>query len=297
MNRYWILAALALLGPTDAASAEYVLPLIGGGQVGQGTAPMKHADITFDGQDLQVQVDPSVATPVLRPLDQPNEFDPTEPWGVLGTKAYNFQYGWNPGGFIFLPTDSWIWIEQLDATPGLEVYQRPPASPAYDPIFGTDGSPVRWRWSGSMTHNVYAVEDPLLGLYEASYRVYLGRDSSGEPLAGYGAAEVTFQFIATPDVLAGDYNGDGKVDAADYTVWRGNVGQAVSLPGDTTPGTVDESDYATWRENFGASRDGGSSAAGASIVASVPEPASWLVVAMAAATLPLRRRGATTRRQ
>ncbi len=290
ITRYCLLVAVAGLCLVKSARAEYVLPQIGGGQVGQGSAPMKHADISFDGQNLEVQIDPTVATPVLRPLEPPNEFDLAEPWGVLGTKAYNFQYGWNPGGFILVPEGSWIWMEALAATPGLEVYQRPPASPAYDPIFGTDGSPARWRWNGSMTHNVYAVQDPVLSLYEADYRVYLGDDATGEPLPGYGAAEVTFWFIATPDVLDGDYNDDGQVDAADYTVWRDSLGMAVMLPGDTTPGTVDESDYTTWHDNFGNSRNSGSATTSAgSIVAAVPEPAGWLVAALAAmAVLPLR---------
>ena len=52
--------------------------------------------------------------------------------------------------------------------------------------------------------------------------------------------------------LQGDYNNDGKVDAADYTVWRDNVGTEVSLPNDLTPG-VDQSDHDVWKNNFGAS--------------------------------------------
>ena len=291
MNRYWIVALMAMLGLADGAAAGYVTPQIGGGQVGQGDAPMKHADITFDGQSLHVQVDPTVATPVLRPLTEPNEFDPAQLWSVLGTKAYNFQYGWNPGGFMMVPSGSWIWVEQLSATPGLEVYQRPPATPAYDPIFGTDGSSTRWRWNGAMTHNVYAVQDPAFVLYEANYRVYLGNDVTGEPLSGYGAAEVTFQF-AVPTVLEGDYNGDGVVDAADYTVWRDNFGLPVTLPGDTTPGTVDDADFAAWRENYGAT-SGSRSTVGAvvGLAAAVPEPASWLAALLAAAAVvvPLRR--------
>src|SRR6185312_17357290 len=41
---------------------------------------------------------------------------------------------------------------------------------------------------------------------------------------------------------AGDYNGNGVVDAADYVVWR-NGGS----PNPNSPG-----DYSTWRANFGA---------------------------------------------
>ena len=60
----------------------------------------------------------------------------------------------------------------------------------------------------------------------------------------------------TPDVVPdflGDYNGNGVIDAADYTTWRDAMtAGATSLLNDPTPGTVDESDYMYWRENFGA---------------------------------------------
>lgn len=56
--------------------------------------------------------------------------------------------------------------------------------------------------------------------------------------------------------LPGDYNGNGIVDAADYVVWRKNVGQSNTLPGDVSPGSVDASDYNVWRSNFGATAGG-----------------------------------------
>lgn len=68
--------------------------------------------------------------------------------------------------------------------------------------------------------------------------------------------------------LAGDYNEDGTVDAADYTVWRDNLGQAIVLPNeDATPGMVTQEDYDVWKANFGAVLGAGSGS-----LASVPEP-------------------------
>ena len=55
--------------------------------------------------------------------------------------------------------------------------------------------------------------------------------------------------------LVGDFNGDLKVDAADYTVWRDSLGQAVEVgtAADASGnGTIDEADYQLWRGNFGA---------------------------------------------
>ena len=63
--------------------------------------------------------------------------------------------------------------------------------------------------------------------------------------------------------VEGDYNFDGFVDAADYTVWRDNLG---------TTYTVD--DYDVWRDNFGATAVIPSALA--SVSTSVPEPASFL---------------------
>lgn len=276
MNRLILLATLLWLVVASAAPADYVIPQMGGGYVAQGTVSMKHADITFDGTSLAVHVDETVDTPVLRPLEEPDEFDPAQPWSVLNGKAYNFQYGWNSGGFILLPSGSWIWIEQLSATPGLEVYQNPPATPAYAPIFGTSGSPWRWRWSGAMTHNVYAVANPLLDQYEASYRVYLGDNTTGEPLPDYGSADVTFYWLATP-VLPGDFNADGVVDAADYTVWRDGFGSS-----------YDVDDYATWKDHYGMSVGGAGS--NRSALAAVPEPGGVAFLAAAALLTLVRQR-------
>ncbi len=57
--------------------------------------------------------------------------------------------------------------------------------------------------------------------------------------------------------LPGDFNGDGRVDAADYTVWRVNLGVndtqspvAGDADGDLD---VDDADYLIWKTNFGRS--------------------------------------------
>lgn len=68
--------------------------------------------------------------------------------------------------------------------------------------------------------------------------------------------------------LAGDYNGNHVVDAADYVVWRDRLGTTTSLPGDITPGLISEDDYVVWRMNFGRSVSGGAAA--------VPEPGTIL---------------------
>jgi T5SS/PEP-CTERM-associated repeat protein/autotransporter-associated beta strand protein len=80
--------------------------------------------------------------------------------------------------------------------------------------------------------------------------------------------------------LPGDYNQNGTVDAADYVVWRKNLGNVTSLANDDTPG-VGPDDYTRWRAHFGNS-SGSSAAAGpaSSANAAVPEPASLMLLAL-----------------
>ncbi len=65
--------------------------------------------------------------------------------------------------------------------------------------------------------------------------------------------------ITTPPAgTPGDYNGDGAVDAADYTVWRDNEGGDASVAfaaGSRDPGAmgvIGAGDYTFWKNQFGA---------------------------------------------
>lgn len=282
MQRVLVFCAMAW-NPVVWACGAYVEPMMGGGQVAQGEAGMKHADVSFENGRLLVEVDESIDTPMLRPLAPGDEFDPAGPWRVVHGHAYNFQYGWNPGRFdAFPPTGSWIWIEQLDASPQLKTYQRPPASPEGAPIFGTAGSPTRWRWSGSMTHNLYAVATPLEQDYFATYRIYIGYDATGEPLAGFEAAEVTFRFAALP-AIPGDYDQSGSVDLYDYFLWRatfGRVGEPQSEADGNGDGVIGLADYTVWRDHLGG---GAMVAAGTT---AVPESKSGTLLLCAAIVIP-----------
>jgi PEP-CTERM motif len=77
------------------------------------------------------------------------------------------------------------------------------------------------------------------------------------------------EYLAGPGGLAGDYNDDGAVDAADYVVWRKHNNTATTLPNDDTPG-VSDADLVVWRENFGETSPG----AGGQTATATPEPAS-----------------------
>ena len=62
--------------------------------------------------------------------------------------------------------------------------------------------------------------------------------------------------VASLQPLLGDYNKNGVVDAADYTVWRDHLGTNFDLNfnGDesgASVGIVDQADYALWQAHFG----------------------------------------------
>jgi hypothetical protein len=83
--------------------------------------------------------------------------------------------------------------------------------------------------------------------------------------------------------LPGDYNDDGVVDAADYAVWRNNVGApAGTLLNDGDGGTIGQAHYDTWRANFGMSLPVPPPAN-----ASIPEPVGQALVLLASATVGL----------
>jgi T5SS/PEP-CTERM-associated repeat protein len=99
----------------------------------------------------------------------------------------------------------------------------------------------------------------------------------------YGAGAIT---LSVGGVL-GDFNLDGHVDAADYTVWRNQLGSN-SLAADASGnGSVDQADYNTWKANFGAVAAPGGGSGGIETAAAVPEPSTIAVAALLAAILPI----------
>lgn len=86
-------------------------------------------------------------------------------------------------------------------------------------------------------------------------------------------------------VATGDYNDDGVVDAADYTVWRDSLGDSVTaLTGadGSGNGLVDVDDYNVWKNHYGSMAP--------ALAVAIPEPSGLLLGLGAALLLPGRRR-------
>jgi len=114
--------------------------------------------------------------------------------------------------------------------------------------------------------------ESLLDLTLNSAGTYLAR------VTGNADAVQLYQLLVevNEQFLLGDFNGDGRVDAADFTHWRDHLGDndesAIFNRGDGLNG-VNEADFAVWKSHYGETLElGGGSAQ------RVPEPGSLATV-------------------
>jgi hypothetical protein len=136
---------------------------------------------------------------------------------------------------------------------------------------------MQWRMAGLTTSDPFYVAFGTLGLPTSVLET-----------------NVAPWLIARQDLLVrsgppGDFTGDGRVDAADYTAWRDTLGSTTALAADANLNfAIDAEDYQAWRLNFGAG------SAAFTVAASVPEPRALvpLLVALFVPLLPRLTSGA-----
>lgn len=128
----------------------------------------------------------------------------------------------------------------------------------------TPGQHTLINWSGASTPTAITLGSFSLGNVSPAL--------SGGSLVLNGSS---LSYVVPGDLaVPGDYNDNGVVDAADYSVWRDHLGQTFQLVNevpDATPGMVTEEDYTAWKANFGNTSGSGAISGG---YAAVPEPAS-----------------------
>jgi hypothetical protein len=111
-----------------------------------------------------------------------------------------------------------------------------------------------------------------------------------------GAFEL--QAGAAPPALPGDYNGDKKVNAADYTLWRNTLGMFVDrysgADGDGS-GRIDMGDHGVWKSHFGQSLPGAGTVAVENPPTSAVEIASPLAQAAEVSPIPAPAKSAAVR--
>jgi hypothetical protein len=90
--------------------------------------------------------------------------------------------------------------------------------------------------------------------------------------------------------VKGDFNNNGKVDAADYVLWRNNLGTSNALPNDNGLGTpISQSHYNLWRSNFNLPGSGDGALSGGE----VPEPTTGMLALLGVAAFHILRRRTT----
>jgi gluconolactonase len=83
--------------------------------------------------------------------------------------------------------------------------------------------------------------------------------------------------LNVPSPALGDFDGDGTVTAADYTVWRDTLGATANLSADGDGSkTIDAGDFDVWKLRFGNTLGGGGHGA---LSRAVPEPGGLTLVA------------------
>jgi hypothetical protein len=173
--------------------------------------------------------------------------------GTQASAAVLQLINFNDGGDgVLADAPDWDVIETIDLTgmpAGWHVL-----GVEYDPASG-DVTATYDEQEFSFDHGTMPDDRDMIGNFYIGYRENLpGTGTSGRP--------PTFDLFMEEGGLAGDHNGDGRVDAADYVVWRKSGG-----PPDG---------YTAWRTNFGRTSGSGTGLG----AAAVPEPASLVLVAL-----------------
>lgn len=132
-----------------------------------------------DPGHLQVMMPPEV--PQLTPLlvsNPADNFDPGDPWfSQLDPSAqgyaFSYRYGWiwDTDNTDDLPANTEIWIRKVSASPELGFYRYSGSAPkAWEPIYGTAGSPAARKWNTMMFHPGVSAPpgtNPLTATFEA----------------------------------------------------------------------------------------------------------------------------------
>ncbi|MFO0789992.1 MAG: PEP-CTERM sorting domain-containing protein [Pirellulales bacterium] len=160
----------------------------------------------------------------------------------------------------------------------LDLYLLPKGATAADL-----DNPIAFSDSSDSTIEHLFAQIPTTGEYE--FWVYQFDNNLGVSNENYAVAWWADVLLG---VTGGDYNGDNVVNAQDYNVWRGGLGNNIA-PGTGADGNgngvIDAADYVVWRDHLGTAGAGSGSS-----LASVPEPSGLALLALIGVIAFCRRR-------
>lgn len=146
--------------------------------------------------------------PQLTPLlvsNPADSFDPGDPWfSNLDPSAQGYAFS-RRYGFVMdamsdpLPANTEIWLRKLSGPPELGFYRYSGSAPkAWEPIFGTAGSPSNRYWNGMMFHPGVSAPPGTNG-FTATFDAYLVDTGSGLEVPDSGTGPMVLQFTNVPD--------------------------------------------------------------------------------------------------
>lgn len=142
-----------------------------------------------------------------------------------------------------------------------------PQPPTYNDGFqisdfeGTDAGTWGPSFQPDHVHTIVTADGSPFnnGVTKGTHALQIARTYTGDSFP-IGGTNTSFRWgsqmvlnSSTGAAATGDYNNNGKVDAADYTTWRDHLNQSFALPNRAVANTgpVSAADYTTWKTNFG----------------------------------------------
>lgn len=194
----FVLSVLSVLSHAHAATLTAV-PMQGG---------MAMPMVAYHAEHGHLHVMMPTDVPALIPLLASNpadRFDPADPWfdaldpsrqGLAFSRRYGFvmDTATDP-----LPAATTIWIRKLSGPPELGFYRYSGSAPkAWEPLFGTAGSPEAMPWNGMMFHPGITAPAGTNG-WTATFELYLVNDTTGLTVPDSSSGPLTFNWTTVPD--------------------------------------------------------------------------------------------------
>ncbi|MCC6233359.1 MAG: hypothetical protein IT580_11990 [Verrucomicrobiales bacterium] len=164
--------------------------------------------ISYSAAEARVRVMLDPAIPQLTPLlvSHPGDgFAPEDPWfALLDPSAQGLAFS-RRYGFVMdsmtdpLPEGTKLWLRRLSGDPEVGAYRYANTAPkAFEPIFGTAGSPAAMAWNGMMFHPTFTAPSGT-NTYTATFDAYLADAASGVERPNTSTGAFTMQWTSVED--------------------------------------------------------------------------------------------------